>query len=58
LDKNSIVKTRQWTVKGPVPPIQVIADKCNNKKITTIGGQGNTLELLMIDIEELRAYCG
>lgn len=27
-----------------------------NKKVTTVGGLGNTLELFMVDLEEFSAY--
>lgn len=54
LDEKSLIKTKQWTVRGEVPPVLIKAEKIANKKITTVGGLGNTLELLMIDIDDLR----
>lgn len=54
LDEELVVreKVRERFFKGPVPPVIVLAQKVNNKKVTTIVG----LELFMIDLDELQTY--
>ena len=43
-------------MQGAVPKINILAEKVQNKKITTIGGQGNTLDLFLVDCDEMASY--
>mmetsp|Transcript_15122 Transcript_15122/g.25649 ORF Transcript_15122/g.25649 Transcript_15122/m.25649 type:complete len:118 (-) Transcript_15122:116-469(-) len=52
VDETQIVKDRVRFSKGQVPCVEIIAQKINNKKQTTITG----LELFMIDLDELSTY--
>ena len=51
-DEDEVVKSRVRVVKGPVPRVQVRAQRVQNKKQTVISG----LELFQIDLEELVTY--
>jgi hypothetical protein len=52
LEANSLQKTRVAYGKGPFPPIQVLAEKFHNKKLTNITG----LEPFLIDMVFLEHY--
>lgn len=54
IDESQLVsaKERQRFVKGPVPHVQIISQKVNNKKQTTITG----LEVYQLDFDELTSY--
>lgn len=56
LDDSAIVKQKKRIVHGAVPKITIIAEKVQNKKITTVGGQGNTLQLFLVDYDEMATY--
>jgi hypothetical protein len=45
LDEQALVKKKEKIVHGAVPHIQIKAHKVQNKKITQVGGFGNTLDL-------------
>ena len=45
-------KEKQKFVKGPVPHVEIIAQKVNNKKQTTITG----LEMYQLNYDELTSY--
>ena len=56
LDQNSLVKKKQKIIQGSVPKIKILAQKVANKKVTQVGGFGNTMELFMIDPEEFSSF--
>lgn len=56
MDDAALVKKKQKIIHGSVPKIKILADKIQNKKVTVVGHFGNTLELFMVDLEELAQY--
>jgi hypothetical protein len=45
LDESALLKNNKRTFQGAVPRIHVLAERVQNKKVTSVGGPGNTLEL-------------
>lgn len=56
LDESALLKNNKRTIQGAVPKIHVLAERVQNKKVTSVGGPGNTLELFLVDCDELAAY--
>ena len=52
VDQDQITKDRQRFFKGDVPKVDILSQKINNKKVTTLSG----LEMYQIDYDELTTY--